>query len=302
MTLRTRPDPAAVGAARPAAPGATGGGPGSNGVISRAPRAHPVPALRRGLAVLTLLASRPGPVSASAIARELGLARSTVYELLTELAAAGFATHLPEQRRYGLGPTAFEIGSAYLRGQPLEQLATPVLGRLVQTAGGTAHLGVLHGAETLYLARQRSSSGPALVTRVGVRLPAALTATGLAMLAALPADQVRALFPGAGAFVVRTGRGTRTVPELRARLTATRRRGWAVEDGEVSPDTASLAAAVFDHNGLPTAAIGLTVAHHCPAPPEASAGCGTELAEYATVVRSAADALTGSIGGRRPRG
>lgn len=266
---------------------------------SRADRDRPVPALRRGLAVLTLLASRPSPVSASAIARDLGLARSTVYELLAELAAAGFATHLPERRRYGLGPTAFEIGSAYLRGQPLEQLATPVLTRLAQTTGGTAHLGVLHGAETLYLARQRPAHGPALVTRVGVRLPATLTATGLAMLAALPADQVRALFPGTSAFVTRTARGLRTVPELRTRLTAVRRRGWAVEDGEVSPDTASLAAPVFDHNALPLAAIGLTVEHRCPAPPDA-AGCGYELTQYATVLRSAADSLTRTIGGTRP--
>lgn len=239
-------------------------------------------------------------MAASAVARELGLARSTVYELLGELADSGFVTHLPEGRRYGLGPVAFEIGSAYLRGQPLEQLATPVLTRLVQAAGGTAHLGVLHGTETLYLARQRSAHGPALVTRVGVRLPAALTATGLAMLAALPADQVRALFPGEGAFVARTARGVRSVPELRTRLGAVRRRGWAVEDGEVSPDTASLAAAVFDHNGLPAAAIGLTVAHRCPQPQDCVTGCGYELGEYATVVRSAADALTRSIGGRAP--
>jgi DNA-binding IclR family transcriptional regulator len=271
------------------------------GLPGTADRDRPVPALRRGLAVLTLLASRPGPVSATAVARELGLARSTVYELLTELTAAGFATHLPERRRYGIGPAAFEIGSAYLRGQPLEQLATPVLTRLIQAAGGTAHLGVLHGTETLYLARQRSEHGPALVTRVGVRLPAPLTATGLAMLAALPANQVRALFPGADAFVSRTARGVRTMPELRARLVAVRRRGWAVEDGEVSPDTASLAAAVFDHNGLPAAAIGLTVAHRCAEPAESPTGCGTELSEYATVVRSAAGALTSAISGRPPK-
>lgn len=265
-------------------------------------RAAPAPALRRGLAVLALLASRPGPVSASAIARDLGLARSTVYELLGELTSTGFAVHLPEQRRFGLGPAAFEIGSAYLRSQPLEQLATPVLSRLVQTASGTAHLGVLHGAETLYLARERSAHGPSLVTRVGVRLPAALTATGLAMLAALPADQVRALFPNEGSFVARTARGLRTVRELRVRLAAVRRRGWAVEDGEVAPDTASLAAAVFDHNGLPLAAVGLTVAHRCPAPLDSPAGCGVTFLEYATVVRSAADSLTRAVGGRKPAG
>ena len=54
-----------------------------------------VPALRRGLAVLRLLATRPGPVTAAAIAREAGLPRSTTYHLLNELEAAGFVVHLP---------------------------------------------------------------------------------------------------------------------------------------------------------------------------------------------------------------
>ena len=62
-----------------------------------------VPALRRGLAVLSLLATRPGPVTAAAIAREAGLPRSTTYHLLSELEAAGFVVHLPAERRYGLG-------------------------------------------------------------------------------------------------------------------------------------------------------------------------------------------------------
>lgn len=263
-------------------------------------RRPPVPALRRGLQVLHALASRPAPISAAALARDLGLARSTVYELLTELAAAGFAVHLPDSRRWGLGLAAFEVGSAYLRGQPLERLAGPALARLSAATAATAHLGVLHGAQTLYLAKERPLRGPSLVTEVGVRLPAALTATGLSMLAALPAAQVRALFPDVDAFVTRTGRGTRTLPELRDRLAAIRRRGWAVEDGEVSPDTASLAAPVFDHNGMPAAAVGLTVSHRCPAGTANAAGCGLDLAEFATVVRSAAASLTAAVRGRAP--
>ena len=66
-----------------------------------------VPALRRGLAVLRLLGGRPGPVSAATVARELGLPRSSTYHLLSELVAAGFVTHFPEERRYGLGVAVF---------------------------------------------------------------------------------------------------------------------------------------------------------------------------------------------------
>jgi DNA-binding IclR family transcriptional regulator len=257
--------------------------------------ARSAPSLRRGLAVLHLLASRAGPVSAAAVARELDLPRSTTYELLTELARAGFAVHLGDERRWGLGLAAFEVGSAYLRGQPLERLGGPTLVRLAGATGGTAHLGVLHGNETLYLAKERPPRGPTLVTAVGVRLPAALTATGTSILAGLPHAQVRALFPTADAFVLRTGRGVRTLPALRSRLSVTRHRGWAVEDGEVAPDTASVAVPVFDHNGMPIAAVGVTVEHRCPG---GDGGCGWEAADLAEAVRTAGAALTAAIGGR----
>lgn len=258
----------------------------------------PAPALRRGLAVLQLLASRAAPVSAAAIARDLGLPRSTTYELLTELAAAGFAAHLPGERRWGLGLAAFEIGSAYLRAQPLERVGRPVLGRLSGATGGTAHLGVLHGNETLYLAKEKSGRTPTLVTDVGVRLPAALTATGLSILAHLPPGQVRALFPDAAAFVDRTGRGPATLPELRRDLTRTRRQGWAVEDGRISAGAASVAAAVFDHNRLPIAAIGVTVGHRCAA--EREEACPEPFAALAPAIRAAAREVTVAIGGRGP--
>jgi DNA-binding IclR family transcriptional regulator len=265
--------------------------------ITPQPAAGAAPALRRGLAVLRLLGSRATPVSAGAIARELGLPRSTTYELLTELAAAGFAVHLPTERRWGLGLVAYEIGTAYLRGEPLERAGRPVLARLCVRTAGTAHLGVLHGAQTLYLAKDKSAlGGPTLVTEVGVRLPAALTATGLSILAHLPAEQVRALFPDRLAFVDRTGRGPDSLPALRGVLTAVRRRGWAIEDGRVSAGTASVAAPVFDHNGVPIAAVGVTVGHRCPAPDEG--GCDQDFAELAGYVRHSAREVTAAIGGR----
>lgn len=222
-----------------------------------------VPALRRGLAILGALAERPGPVSAGVLARELGIPRSTTYHLLAELVDAGYATHLPEERRYGLGVSAFEIGSAYLRHDPLERLAGPLLRKLVDRVGHNAHLGVLHGGESLYLVKERPSKPETLVTDVGVRLPAQLTASGRSMLARLPAAQVRALLPTKSDFVLRTRRGPRDLPGLRRTLAAERRLGWAVEDGHVTTGFASVASPVFDHGGRPTAAISVTFRHVC---------------------------------------
>ena len=215
-----------------------------------------MPAVRRATALLRLLASRPGPVPAASIARELGIPRSTAYHLLSALAEDGFVVHLPDERRWGLGVATFEIGSAYLRHDPLERLAQPLLARLVAEVKETVHLGILHGRETLYLLKREPARPVPLVTGVGVRLPAQLTAVGRAMLGGLPADQVRALFPSADAFVDRTGTGPDSLPELRRALAADRRRGWAEEDGLVTPGIASVAAPILDHSGRPMAAIG----------------------------------------------
>ncbi|MCI2416737.1 IclR family transcriptional regulator [Saccharopolyspora sp. K220] len=259
-------------------------------------RSSDVPALRRGLAILRVLAGRAGPVSAGVIARDLDLPRSTTYHLLAELVAAGFVIHLPEERRYGLGMAAFELGSAYLRHDPLERLAGPLLRRLVDQVGCTAHLGVLHGGESLYLIKERPSQPQTLVTDVGVRLPAQLTASGRAMLARLPAAHVRALLPSSERFVQRTDRGPRNLPELRRLLATERRRGWAVEDGFVTAGFASVACAVFDHGARPIAAISVTFRHFCDTPRDEP--CNQTWPELADQVGQAATELTTRISGR----
>lgn len=249
-----------------------------------------VPAARRALAVLRLLASSARPLAASAIARELGLPRSSAYHLLAAMAEDGFVTYLPEDRLWGLGVTAFEIGSAYLRQGPLERLARPLLVRLADRLGEIVQLGVLHGPETLYLLKEQPLRHATLVTDVGVRLPAYLTASGRSMLAHLPAAQVRALFPGE--FVDRTGAGPRSLRELRRLLADDARRGWAMEDEHVTKGFASIAACSFDHVGRPAAAITVTFRRETRAP--------DEWAAIAARVRDAAAELTRRLSGHAP--
>jgi DNA-binding IclR family transcriptional regulator len=251
------------------------------------------PAAGHALDILTLLASHGEPMPAAAIARDLGLPRSSVYHLLTVLADRGFVSHLPEARRYGLGRTAYEIGSAFSRQGPLQRRARPILTRLVDRTGVNGHFAVLHGTDVLYLIEERATGRPPLVTDVGVRLPATLTASGMALLAALPPRQVRALFPTKDALVQRDSRGPATLQALKAALVDTRARGYAVERHTVSPGLASVARAVLDHTGHPVGAFALTFPVE-----EVDA---TAEARLAGEVGDAAQVLTARIGGRVER-
>jgi DNA-binding IclR family transcriptional regulator len=205
---------------------------------------RPVPAATAALRVLRFLSAQPVPVPASRIADAVDLPRSSTYHLLSAMADEDFVVHYPDDRTWGMGIAAWEVGHGFARQEPLARLARIPLARLVDAVGQSAHLVVLLGSEVIYVLEERAPGRPPLVTDVGVRLPAHLTASGRAILAALPAAQVRALYPGKDAFSSRTGAGPRSPTELRRLLTDTRRRGFATEDGEVTPGFASVAAPI----------------------------------------------------------
>ncbi|HUY49454.1 MAG TPA: IclR family transcriptional regulator [Streptosporangiaceae bacterium] len=250
-----------------------------------------VPAASQVLGVLRYLARQAGPVPAAAISQDLGLPRSTTYHLLATLCGEGFVVHLPEERRYGLGVSAYELGTGYTRQAPLQRVARVPMASLADRTRHTAHLAVLHGREVIYVIEERAPGRPPLVTDVGVRLPAALTASGRAMLAALPRAQVRALFPDPQSFVLRNDAGPGSPTALRQLLGDVRRQGYATENGEVTQGFASVAAAVLDHAGHPAASVALTY-------PE----CGTgdlPPARLGRQVMHTAQAISRRLGGPR---
>lgn len=244
------------------------------------------PAAGHALRVLTHLAGKVEPVAAAALARSLGLPRSTTYRLLAEMAALGYVTHYRDEGRWGLGVAAYELASGYQRQTPLQRVARPLLQRLVDTTTHNAHLAVLHGRDVLYVIEERAPGRPLLLTDVGVRLPATHTASGLALLAALPSRQVTALHPDAASLVEAPG-APATVSALRRELVAARHRGWAHEDGRVTPGLASVAVAVVDRGGRPLAAVAVTYPVESVTSPQ----------HLAVAVRDVADAVERRLGG-----
>ncbi len=216
------------------------------------------PAATRALRVLGFLATQPDPVTLHRIAGALSIPRSSAYHLVNAMIDEGFVTHLEDEHRYALGVAAFEVGTGYTRQAPLQRIARKPLADLVDTLGESAHLAVLHGRDIYYVLEERAPRRPPLVTDVGVRLPAHLTASGRAILALLPGRQVRALYPDKLAFVSRYDTGPASLSALQMLLSETRRRGHAREDGDVTPGFSSVASAVTDHSSYPVAAVAVT--------------------------------------------
>jgi DNA-binding IclR family transcriptional regulator len=240
--------------------------------------------------VLRFLASQPDPVTLHRIATAVAIPRSSAYHLVRAMMAEGFVTHLEDEHRYALGVAAFEVGSGYARQAPLQRIARRPLADLVDALRESAHLAVLHGRDIYYVLEERAPGRPPLVSDVGVRLPAHLTASGRAILALLPRAQVRALYPDRVAFVSRYDTGPTSLAALTAVLTETRRRGHALEDGDVTPGFSSVASAVTDRSSYPVAAVAVTY----------PSSAHTEVAGIVHRVASVAAALSRRLGGGPP--
>ena len=221
-----------------------------------------VPAATRTLAILRVLATSNRPLAASSVAAKLGLPRSSTYHLLTAMQESGFVIHYPEAKRWGLGVAAFEIGAAYSRQDPIRQLGTPLLQKVVQSfhpLAMAAHIGVLHGHETLYIAKVESKRKLEVVTDVGIRLPAPLTATGRAIMLHMSAAEIKAQLAGSRGFVSRTDAGPRDMAELKKIINSESKLGYTREDGFITEGYSSIAFPVTNSQHQAVASIGVTI-------------------------------------------
>ena len=254
-------------------------------------QARRAPAVRKTLQVLVFLASRQGPVSAGTIAAALELPRSTIYQILAAMTEEGFVLHFPEERLYGLGYRATELSFAYTRHSPLARIGRPLVDVLVDRTRESAEIAVMHGREITYVVATQWQHRVSAVVRTGIRLPAHLTATGRAMLAVMPRDQVTALFPDRTVFPSLTDLDSILSPRsLHQELDRTRRRGYAVEQGAVEAELSTVACPVLDHAGLPVAAIGVTF--------RSDSADEQRQSDIARHTAEAAEALSKRIGGR----
>lgn len=137
--------------------------------------------LDRGLQLLLLLAQHEAGCTVTELAAQLGVARPVVYRLLTTLEQRHLAMRGPQGRiRLGLGVLALSA-----RVQPLlREVATPLLRRLADEVGATAHLSIADGNEALAMVVVEPQWTPYHVAyRVGSRHPLDRGAAGRAILA-----------------------------------------------------------------------------------------------------------------------
>lgn len=193
------------------------------------------------LEALAAAAPTSGLTMSQCVART-GIPRASCHRLLQAMCEAGYAQRVG-RGRFVPGWHLHLLGRS-LGGRPdLLPLAHPFLEDLAGQTGLTAHLGVLDGLDVLYLDAAEGRSGLRVHARPGTRLPANMSALGLAIAANLPPDEH-----------TRWPLERRPSPE---ELAAIRDHGYAVDEGRYAAELHCLAAPVRDGQGRVDAAIGI---------------------------------------------
>jgi IclR family transcriptional regulator, acetate operon repressor len=197
-----------------------------------------------------------GQVRVSAVADELGVARSTAHRLLAMLVYRDFAVQA-EDRSYRPGPA---LSAGPLRGEPaqrLRQLMRPHMEALCDQVEETINLVVRLGAQTRFLHTVEPAQLPRVGDRQGTVLPAWQTSGGKALLAELPDAQLTALLRGADGRPPdgMTDAGRRAlVKELRL----VRDRGYAENIEESESGVCAIGMCLRDSAGDPVAALSVS--------------------------------------------
>jgi IclR family pca regulon transcriptional regulator len=215
-----------------------------------------VEALARGLDVLTCFGSDHRKMTLTEVAAGTQLTRPTARRLLLTLEELGFVRSAGGT--FELTPKVLSLGTAYISALSLWDMAEPHLKALVARTGEPSTMSQLDGSDILYVAHVAVPKIIALRVGVGTRFPAASTAQGKVLLAALSPDQLSAT-------LAQPSRSTLTpsvdhpLDRLEQELAQVRARGWALADEELTPGIRSVAVPVRDGDGVVRAAVNVTV-------------------------------------------
>jgi DNA-binding IclR family transcriptional regulator len=203
------------------------------------------------LAVLDLLATSP-PLGLSAIARELGVAKSTLHRICTVLTERGWAVR-DADGRYALGIRALRLGSRSAE-LPIVTAFRAVAAEFLTRHDETIALAVVDGDESLLVALEETSQPVRLVTHVGSTTPAFASASGRVVLGSYTPDGVASMFAG-GALVTPTGRRLNGVAELQRILDTVREQGYAETWEETADGLYEMSVPVVNGKGVTIAAL-----------------------------------------------
>lgn len=226
-------------------------------VADPAPSDQYVQSLARGLSVIEAFGADHPEMTLSEVAAATGLTRAAARRFLLTLVELGFARQ--RDGRFALTPRVLRLGTAYLSGLGLPEIAQPHLERLSAEVDQSTNAAVLDGSDVVYVTRAAKRRIMTVAITVGTRFPAFATSLGRVLLAALPPEELDAYFATAD-LTPPTERALHDEAGLRRVLARVRKQGYAVSDQQLAAGLRSIAVPVTGRAGRVVAAVNVSTA------------------------------------------
>lgn len=214
-----------------------------------------VNSLAKGLRVLEAFTAERPELTLTEVAGLAKLDPGTAFRMLNTLVMLGYVARVPEGRRFRLTLKVTDLGFHAIGGADLREIARPILRLLVGEVSEAASLGVLDGADILYVERVRAGlTRIGVDIRIGTTIPVFWSTIGEALLAYLPSAEfarVLSIKPRSGAFPHKPMNRA----EIEKRLANVREHGYALRDSYFGSGLRVLAVPVLDIDGYPLAAV-----------------------------------------------
>lgn len=199
-------------------------------------------AVERALDVLMCFTSHTPELTMTQISEMVGINKSTIHRLLATLEGKRFVERDPVTGVYRPGIRLLQMAFLTLEHNDLRRLATPFLHTLCDQHRENVNLSVLDDADVIYLTVIESPQRVKLAAAPGQRLPAFCTASGKAILAFLPEENVRHLLEhGMPRY---TKNSITSLDAFFEDMSQTRQRGYAISEQEFEEGINALAAPI----------------------------------------------------------
>ncbi len=207
----------------------------------------------RVFTIMEYLSQAGEPKGPTEIAAATGINKSTVYRLVSSMCRGGYIEK-NSAGEYHIGVKLVEIVSNHINRLELQTEARPFLNELHADLGLVVHLGILDGADVVYVEKMDIERNLRLYAQIGMRVPAFCSSLGKCLLSCLSGDELDRLF-SRRKLERYTPNTITSVKQLREHLREVRRQGWAMDREEYIIGNRCIAAPVFDYRGEMIAAV-----------------------------------------------
>lgn len=216
----------------------------------------PIPIIERMSAILEIVLKSPDGIRASDLLRRESIPKTTLYRLLTTMVENDFLSYNSANGLYGIG-SKFTMTYISMQEQTnhLREVSLVHLQQLAEQLQETTKLSILSGWEAYVIASVESQQPIRIKIDIGATFPLHAGATGKALMCDLDDASIRRYFKlHAQPYTSKT---IISIDEMMHELETIRKNGYALDNGEYSPEISAIAVPIKNQTGSTIAALSI---------------------------------------------